>query len=76
MIGRLPVFGKVVASEGFAYGTIKYLKQNLATHKFRPVTRGGAWGAFAPSPQAPKVRILILNIQVKELQSVKLKFQT
>ena len=32
---------------------------------FRPVTRGGARGAFAPSPQAPKVRILILNIQVK-----------
>ena len=30
----------------------------------RPVTRGGARGAFAPSPppQAPKVRILILNI--------------
>ena len=34
--------------------------------KGRPVTRGGARGAFAPSPQAPKVRILILNIQVKE----------
>ena len=32
----------------------------------RPVTRGGARGAFAPSPQAPKDRILILNIQVKE----------
>ena len=35
----------------------------------RPVTRGGARGAFAsppPPPQAPKVHILILNIQVKE----------
>ena len=32
----------------------------------RPVTRRGARGVFAPSPQAPKVRILILNIQVKE----------
>ena len=35
----------------------------------RPVTRGGARGAFAPPPlpqQAPTVRILILNIQVKE----------
>ena len=28
--------------------------------------RGGARGAFAPSQQAPTVRILILNIQVKE----------
>ena len=28
--------------------------------------QGGARGAFAPSPQAPEVRILILNIQVKE----------
>ena len=34
--------------------------------RYRPVTRGGARGAFAPSPQAPKVGILILNIQVKE----------
>lgn len=33
---------------------------------YRPVTRGGAGGAFAPPPQAPKVRILILIIQVKE----------
>ena len=33
---------------------------------YRPVTRGGARGAFAPSPQAPKDRILILNIEVKE----------
>ena len=32
----------------------------------RPVIRGGARGAFAPSPQAPKARILILNMQVKE----------
>ena len=33
----------------------------------RPVTRGGVRGAFAPpAPQAPKVCILILNIQVKE----------
>ena len=28
--------------------------------------RGGARGAFAPPQQAPTVRILILNIQVKE----------
>ena len=28
--------------------------------------QGGARGAFAPSPQAPKDHILILNIQVKE----------
>ena len=28
--------------------------------------QGGARGAFAPSPQVPKVRILILNIQVKD----------
>ena len=32
----------------------------------RPVNRGGARGAFALPPQAPKVRILILIIQVKE----------
>ena len=38
----------------------------INVHFDRPVTRGGARGAFAPSPQAPKVRILILNIQVKE----------
>ena len=28
--------------------------------------QGGARGAFASPPQAPKVRILILNVQVKE----------
>ena len=28
--------------------------------------QGGARGAFAPPSQAPKVRILILNIQVEE----------
>ena len=28
--------------------------------------QGGAPGAFAPPSQAPKVRILILNIQVEE----------
>ena len=32
----------------------------------RPVTGGVAGGAFAPPQQAPAVRILILNIQVKE----------
>ena len=31
----------------------------------RPVTRGGCTGCVRTSPQAPKVRILILNIQVK-----------
>ena len=37
--------------------------QDYVVHP-RPVTRGGARGAFAPPPppQAPKVRILILNI--------------
>ena len=48
------------------YMKINIISQNLIGTYIRPVTRGGARGAFAPSPQAPKVRILILNIQVKE----------
>ena len=32
----------------------------------RPVTRGGCTGCVRTPPQAPKVRLLILNIKVKE----------
>ena len=43
----------------------------------RPVTGGVARGAFAPPQQAPAVRILILNIQVKECSRLNwIKFQT
>ena len=43
----------------------------------RPVTRGGARGAFAPPPppMAAKVRILILNIQVKECSRLNWSFK-
>ena len=45
------------------------LNVHFIKHFIRPVTKGGgeggARGAFTP-PQAPKVRILILNSQVKE----------
>ena len=44
-------------------------------YKPRPVTREGARGAFAPSPEAPKVRILILNIQVKECSQLNWSFK-
>ena len=42
----------------------KYQIQSQARNQGRG--GGGARGAFAPSLQAPKVRILILKIQVKE----------
>ena len=44
-------------------------------YKSRPVTRGGARGAFAPPHQASKVRILILNIQVKECSRLNWSFK-
>ena len=40
-----------------------FLEKVILLLRYRPVTRGGARGAFAPSPQAPKVRILILKLK-------------
>ena len=39
---------------------------SVSFYSGRNQARGGPRGAFAPPTQAPKVRILILNIQVKE----------
>ena len=52
-----------------------HVKRDEIKIRVRPVTRGGARGAFAPSPQAPKGRILILNIQVKECSRLNWSFK-
>ena len=58
---------KLYADDTKVYREISDIaRDTIILHFSRPVTRGGARGVFAPSPQAPKDRILILNIQVKE----------
>ena len=53
----------------------KNILQNHLSQQAR--NQGGARGAFAPPPpqQAPKVHILILNIQVKECSPLNWSFK-